>query len=350
MALKDVIGHDKAINILLRTIEKGKIPSAYLFSGESGIGKKFTALNFAKALNCISEKRTNNYNLFYDACDECPSCQKIEKGVHPDFLMIESEGNQIKIEEIRAIEEKLSLKAYEGQYKIVIIDNAENMNQSAANAFLKTLEEPSENSLIILVSSMSELLPDTIRSRCCKVNFAPLSSDECLKVIKNVIGNKYNSKKIPSKTSRTKNAYSRLHEIDILEIISKLSMGKPGYAVTVNLIEERKWFIDLLEDMMNAEKDGWSSREEMERWFELLLVLLRDMALLKVKEDGNYMINIDLKEYIEKLSRTMSLKVIIEIYQQMSRLKGYLRYNLNKSLTWNFTGSLLRTRMDINNA
>lgn len=136
----------------------------------------------------------------------------------------------------------------------------------------------------------------------------------------------------------------------MLEIISRLSMGKPGYAVTVNLIEERKWFIDLLEDMLNTEKDGWSSREEMERWFELLLVLLRDMALLKVKKDENLIINIDLKEYIEKLSRTMSLRVIIEIYEQMSKLKEYLRYNLNKSLTWNYTGSLLRTEMDINNA
>ncbi len=350
MALKDVIGQDKAINILLRTIEKGKIPSTYLFSGESGIGKKFTALNLAKALNCISEKRSNNNSLFYDACDECSSCQKIEKGIHPDFLMIESEGNQIKIEEIRSIEEALSLKAYEGQYKIVIIDNAEDMNQSAANAFLKTLEEPPENSLIILVSSMPELLPDTIRSRCCRVNFAPLSSNECLKVIKKVMGNKYNVSKISSKTSKVKNADNKLSEIDMLEIISRLAMGKPGYAVTVNLVEERKWFIDLLEDMLNAEKDGWSSREEMERWFEIFLVLLRDMALLKVKKDGNWMINIDLKDYIEKLSRTMNLKVIIEIYQQMSRLKGYLRYNLNKSLTWNYTGLLLRTRMDFDNA
>ncbi len=350
MALKDVIGQDKAINILLRTIERGKIPSSYLFSGESGIGKKFTALNFAKALNCISEKRNNDYNFSYDACDECSSCQKIDKNIHPDFIMIESEGNQIKIDEIRSIEDALSLKAYEGKYKVVIIDNAENMNQSAANAFLKTLEEPPENSLIILVSSIPELLPETIRSRCCRVNFAPLSSDECLKVIKKVMGSKYITRKISSKTSRAKSADDELQDIDILDIYSRLSMGKPGYAVTSNLIEERKWFIDLLEDMLNAEKDGWSSREEMERWFELLLILLRDMALLKVQKDENLMINVDLKEYIEKLSRTMSLKVIIEIYQQMSKLKGYLRYNLNKSLTWNYTGSLLRTRMDINNA
>lgn len=349
MALKDVIGQDKAVNILSRTIKKGRLLSTYLFAGESGIGKKFTAINLAKALNCISEKRTIDSELFFDACDECPSCQKIEKGIHPDFLLIEPEGNQIKIDEIRAVEEALSLKAFEAKYKVVIVDDAEAMNQSAANAFLKTLEEPPQNSLIILITSMPDILPDTIRSRCCRVNFTPLSPVKCSEVLRKVIGDKNNIKEITSKASKLKTADNKMHD-NVLDLISKLSMGKPGNAATSNLIEERKWFMDLLENMLNAEKDGWSSREEMERWFELLLILLRDIALFKVQKEGNYIINVDLIDYIIKLSRTMSLKVIIETYQQISRLKGYLRYNLNKSLTWNYTSLLLRTRMDINNA
>src|SRR3990172_10985348 len=129
MAFRDVIGQEKAVNILLRTIQRGRIPSAYLFAGESGIGKKFTALNLAKAINCLkpvtsnelqvtSKNQSQNYelqtqdsklnsslvtrhsSLSFDCCDECSSCKKIDLGVHPDLLVISPEGGQIRIEEI----------------------------------------------------------------------------------------------------------------------------------------------------------------------------------------------------------------------------------------------------------
>ena len=158
MSFKDVIGQDKAVGILLRTIQRGRVPSSYIFAGESGIGKKLAALNLAKALNCVGKERSpENMGLLddaasqsggpdseIDACDQCSSCLKIDKGIHPDFLMIAPESGQIRIEEIRAIDEALSLKAFEGRYKVVIVDDADTMNQYAANAFLKTLEEPPE--------------------------------------------------------------------------------------------------------------------------------------------------------------------------------------------------------------
>ena len=118
-----------------------------------------------------------------DACDECPSCRKIDKGIHPDFLLISPDSGQIRIDEIRAIDDALSLKAFEGRYKIVIVDDADTMNQYAANAFLKTLEEPPEDSLLVLISSNPDHLPDTIKSRCSRLNFTPLSDEACAKVI-----------------------------------------------------------------------------------------------------------------------------------------------------------------------
>ncbi|MDH5201820.1 MAG: AAA family ATPase, partial [Nitrospirota bacterium] len=160
MSLRDVIGQDRAVTILLRTIERGRIPSSYLFAGEPGIGKKFTAINLAKALNCQStghraqgiELNNNKLLTQIDACNECVSCKKIDAGVHPDFLLISSKSGQIRIEEIRAIDDALSFKPFEGRKKVVIIDEADTMNPYAANAFLKTLEEPPEDSLIILIS------------------------------------------------------------------------------------------------------------------------------------------------------------------------------------------------------
>jgi DNA polymerase-3 subunit delta' len=344
MALRDIIGQDRAVNILLRTIQRGRLPSSYLFAGESGIGKKFTAINLAKAVNCLKTTPAlalpprgggaggGNAELLeqVDACDECASCKKIDAGVHPDFLFISPVAGQIRIEEIRAINNILSLKPFEGREKVVIIDEADTMNPFASNAFLKTLEEPPKDSLIILISSNPDRLPDTVRSRCSRVNFTPLSYQLCKKVIEAV-----NSQKGAKKTDEE------------LSTLVRLSMGRPGLAFTGDLTEERAWFINLLKGMLNAEKDGWTSKEEMERWFDLILIMLRDIAIMKITQDETNLINIDLRNYLNKLSNSMDLKVIIEHYQRLSSLRGYLNFNLNRSLMWNYTGSLLRNTMDV---
>ena len=366
MAFRDIIGQDRAVNILLRTIQRDRLSSSYLFAGESGIGKKFTAINLAKAVNCL--KTTPSLALpprgggvgvgdsellnQTDCCDECSSCKKIDAGVHPDFLLISPEGGQIRIEEIRAINNILSFKPFEGRNKVVIADEADTMNPFAANAFLKTLEEPPKDSLIILISSNPDRLPDTIRSRCSKVNFTPLSHEACRKVIETVRSQK-SPPPLPSPSRREgkgegeKNQESKDSKDSRLSTLVRLSMGRPGLAASGDLIEERAWFIKLLKGMLNAEKDGWTSKEEMERWFDLLLILFRDMAIKKITQDETNLINIDFKDYLNKLSSSIDLKVIIENYQRLNTLKGYFNFNLNRSLTWNYTGSLLRKTMDV---
>jgi DNA polymerase-3 subunit delta' len=355
MALRDVIGQEKAVNILLRTFQRGRIPSAYLFAGESGIGKKFTALNLAKALNCLRDRNalsvmrneTENKNSSQithhasrlDACDECSSCKKIDLGVHPDILLISPEGGQIKIDEIRAIDETLSLKPFEGRWKIVVVEEASTMNPYAANAFLKTLEEPPKDSLIILVSSNPERLPDTIRSRCSRVNFTPLSYEACKKVISQ---STTHGQSAANSQKTGGHASLQADKLKKLSILARLSMGRPGLAVSADLLDEREWFLKLLQEMMKAEKEGWTSKEEMEKWLELIVILFRDMVITKITKDRKNLINIDLNEYITEFSSTMDLKVIINCYQKLNALRGYLNFNLNRSLTWNYTGSLLR--------
>lgn len=347
MSLRDVIGQEKAVNILLRTLQRGRIPSAYLFAGESGIGKKFTAINLAKALNCLNTilppfnfpltkggYRQDIENLGIDACDECSSCKKIDSGVHPDIRLISPDGGQIRIEEIRAIEDALSLKAFEGRKKIIIVEEADTMNPFAANAFLKTLEEPPAGSLIILISSIPDRLPETIRSRCSRINFSPLSYEECKKVIKRTISNINKQSMVNFQKEKDFESW--------LSILARLSMGRPGLAVSTDLLEEREWFLKLFREMIMAEKDGWNSKEDMEKWFEYLLIFLRDLTFMKITKYKKYLINIDIEDYIKNFSSSIDLKVIIENYQKLSELKGYFNFNLNKSLTWNYTGSLLR--------
>ena len=360
MAFKDIIGQDKAIRILSRTIQRGRIPSSYLFAGEAGIGKKLTAINLAKTLNCLTmsgfplsgggkteedsfEKGKDEKT--FDSCDSCDSCKKIDKGIHPDFLFISPESGQIRIEEIRTIDDSLSLKAFEGRYKIVIVDDADAMNQYAANAFLKTLEEPPESSLIILIASKPDRLPDTIRSRCSRINFTPLSQNACMTVMEKVV-----KQHAEVRTRKSKKEQSVDSQDPRFSTLARLAMGRPGIALTADLLEEREWFLKLLKGMLHAEKDGWASKEEMERWFELLFVLLRDIAVLKITGNKADMINIDLGDYVNKLSRSTDLQGIIENYIQLNTLKGYFNFHLNKALTWNYAGSLLRARMDSSDA
>ena len=325
MAFKDIIGQQKALRILQRTIGRGKIPSSYLFAGESGIGKKYTAINLAKTVNCL--KGVDSEHITVDSCDTCSSCKKIDAGVHPDYLLVSPEGGQIRIEEIRPVDNRLSLKPFEGRIKIVIIDDADTMNVFASNAFLKTLEEPPKDSLIILVSSKPDNLPDTIRSRCSRINFAPLSFEASQRVIQKAIGKE---EKTPSE----------------LSTLMRLSLGRPGLVLSGELLEEREWFLNLFKGMLISRKDGWTSREEMEKWHDLLLIFLRDMAILKITRKGTDLINNDLRDFINSLCKSIDIKVIIEIYQKINLLRRYFYFNLNRSLTWNYTSSLLRTAMD----
>ncbi len=179
-------GHDRPRAILKRALANKTLAHAYLFSGESGIGKKMTALALAAAVNCASAAAEGG-------CGECPSCRKVAAGTHPDVqvVMPESENEQllatwsskaaekasdeIKIDQIRQAQEHLTLTPSEGRKKILIVDGAETLNASAQNAFLKTLEEPPGDTLIILITSMPQSLLPTIRSRCQEIAFLPLS-------------------------------------------------------------------------------------------------------------------------------------------------------------------------------
>jgi len=149
--------------------KKGRLGHAYLLIGPADIGKGETALAAAKTVLCAAGADS----LF---CDICPSCQKINTGAHPDVFIIDNEpGESIKIAQIRALRDFMRLRPFFGKQKIVIIRNIEKFTLESANAFLKTLEEPSADVHILLTTSVLEQNLETIRSRCQAVYFRPLS-------------------------------------------------------------------------------------------------------------------------------------------------------------------------------
>ena len=131
MSFEDIKGQDRAIGILRAGLRSGRIFSSYLFVGPDGIGKFETAKNFAKAVNCSSEKNLQ------DACETCPSCKRINSRTHPDIFFITPKGASasIGIDEIRGAISKANLKPYEAKKKVFIIDNAHSMNSASSNAF-----------------------------------------------------------------------------------------------------------------------------------------------------------------------------------------------------------------------
>jgi DNA polymerase III subunit delta' len=168
MSFLDIYGHERQIAILQKAIAQRRVGHAYLFSGINAIGKKTLAGEFAKALNC------DEGDNLHDACGQCPSCLKIQHSNHPDMIFIEADGQFIRINAIREIQEQMKFKPLEGRWRAVIIDEADKMRDEAANALLKTLEEPSASNILILISSRPYSMPATIISRCRHMRFNPL--------------------------------------------------------------------------------------------------------------------------------------------------------------------------------
>lgn len=170
MQFSEIKGQEKAIHILQRAIQNNHIAHAYLFTGPEGVGKRITALAFAQYLNCESP----DFATFH-SCEHCPACIQASCGSHPDIILLEPDGTSIKIEQIRNLLNKVSLHNYESTYKIIIINDAHLMTEQAANCLLKTLEEPTENTVFVLITALVQNLPITVLSRCQQIQFNSLS-------------------------------------------------------------------------------------------------------------------------------------------------------------------------------
>ena len=166
-----IIGHPRPKELLRKALAHDRIASAYLFCGPEGVGKLLLARAFLKT--CCCDHR--------NGCGKCGNCRKLEHGGHPDLVFLDGGEGPIKIEEVRLIQKHLRFHPFEAPRKVCLINNAEAMTTAAQSAFLKTLEEPRDNTLFILVSAQPDALLPTIRSRCQTLNFGPLPRRELVR-------------------------------------------------------------------------------------------------------------------------------------------------------------------------
>lgn len=166
----DIIGNDENKKKLEYIVKNNNISHSYIFSGISGIGKFMFAKEFAKAILCLDNEKK--------PCNNCRACKSFENNNNPDIIIIDEQDESIKTEQIKELVKNVLEKPIQGEKKIYIINNSENMTREAQNSLLKTLEEPPEYVIVILITSNENLLLNTIKSRCIKFQFQNLSDEE----------------------------------------------------------------------------------------------------------------------------------------------------------------------------
>ena len=251
---ENIIGNEKIRKELKKTIENNKILHSYMFIGNEGIGKKLIAKEFAKNILC-QEK---------NGCNKCKSCIEFINNNNPDFYILESEDRNIKIEQIRYIQKKVQEKPIISNKKIYIIDNADTMTKEAQNCLLKTLEEPPEFVIIILIGKNEDAFLSTIKSRCMIMHFNEIEDEKISQYLKEQFGmNNINSTML------------RTFEGSIGKAI-KLKDKVETYNQIDNIIYslENKDIIDII----NLSNIIYKSKEEIYDILEYINVILIELA------------------------------------------------------------------------
>jgi DNA polymerase III subunit delta' len=188
MPFRDLAGHRLLLGLLARAVARDSLPPSLIFAGPDGVGKRRTALALAQALNCASPRRRPADGapdaVEQDGCGECSPCRRIVRGGHADVLLLEpGETGSIKVDQVREAVLRTAYRPFEGRRRVTIVNDADLLGREAQNALLKTLEEPPAASLFVLVTSRPDALLPTVRSRCPRLRFGPLSVSEVAAVL-----------------------------------------------------------------------------------------------------------------------------------------------------------------------
>jgi len=315
MGFSEIIGHQRPLEILRLALGNGRLHHAYLFVGPEGVGKRAVALALAKAIHC---RETKN-----DYCDRCPDCARIQAGNHPDVRLVHTleDKKEISIKQVRELEKELNFRSFSGKRKIAIIDPATLLNASSQNALLKTLEEPPQNSLIVLVAPNAGALLPTLRSRCLRISFGPLARDEVARYL------------------MSKEGISQ----DDASLRAALSMGSLGAAIKFDkdeLLEKRRSWAALLLSLSAGDYRGAiaaaetiaSNKEECLGFLEWAETWYRDLLVHAATENSEEMVNVDMLTEIGSQSAKGNFEQMLASFAQTARAAGRIQRNLNRRM------------------
>jgi DNA polymerase-3 subunit delta' len=316
MSFTLIQGQDRAVQNLKQSLQRNKLHHAYLFSGPEGVGKKKTAGELIKALNCDRPGPEGG-------CDQCPSCRKIEKQIHPDFIHLKPEGVNIRIEQIRNLGQQLSFGPVLSRSRLCLLDMASDLNEPAANAFLKTLEEPPPGTLfVLLVRDPGELLP-TLVSRCVSIAFNPLPLSLIAEKLMEVEG------------------ISR-EEARALSLVSGGSLGRAFAFLKTDLWKKQEAWITQFEGISRAgvtqllswAKSWLGSREEIQENLEIGQWCLRDLIWVSAGLEEKVSFLPQLKERVRTLALSLPDYVWLKRLTLLNQAAVYQTQNVNAQLNW----------------
>ena len=316
-SFSEIVGHEQIKEHMQAAIRDKKPFHAYLFQGEEGVGKEALARTFAAGLQCQSESADK-------PCKECVSCRQMESGNQPDVIWVTREKASLGVDEIREqLCNTMDIKPFSSPYKIYLVPEAEKMTEAAQNALLKTIEEPPEYGIVILMTSnISALLP-TIQSRCLTMEFRPLSTAGVESYVKEHC-------QVPDYQARASAAFAQGN------------LGKAmRYAKSEDFIERKDHIISLLRhveqmdlsEMLAVIKDLGTRKDEVRDYIDLMVLWYRDVLLFKATKDINQLLFQDEASYISREASHRSYEKIEEILQAFEKAKVRLRANVNFDIT-----------------
>lgn len=322
MSFGEIVGHGAVISSLKRAFCNNRLSSSYLFTGPEGVGKQKTARVFVKLLVCERPHEAQ-------PCGLCGSCRRVEAASHPDVQWVAPDGQFIKIDAVREACRRLSLKSFESGRKALVVTEAESLNEESSNALLKTLEEPTPQTVIILLArALSSVLP-TIVSRCQRLFFAPLDEGTIFSILCERQLVKEEALYLSRVCEGSLGAALRCHESGLF--------GRKNDIVSSFL--SRDLPLDEIAKQMGNDKT-----EKGERWEESLSVLswwFRDMFLAKMLPGCRQLVNCDREADIGRLSRMVSCAEIERRLAVLAETKAQRERNLN------FRLSLARLRAEL---
>lgn len=316
-SFSEIVGHEQIKEHMQAAIRDKKPFHAYLFQGEEGVGKEALARTFAAGLQCQSESADK-------PCKECVSCRQMESGNQLDVIWVTREKASLGVDEIREqLCNTMDIKPFSSPYKIYLVPEAEKMTEAAQNALLKTIEEPPEYGIVILMTSnISALLP-TIQSRCLTMEFRPLSTAVVESYVKEHC-------QVPDYQARASAAFAQGN------------LGKAmRYAKSEDFIERKDHIISLLRhveqmdlsEMLAVIKDLGTRKDEVRDYIDLMVLWYRDVLLFKATKDINQLLFQDEASYISREASHRSYEKIEEILQAFEKAKVRLRANVNFDIT-----------------
>lgn len=311
-----LLGHEWAVELLRNHLTNQRARHAYLITGPQGVGRRTLAVRMAQALNCSQPTEPAI------PCGECRACRLIEKAQHPDFSVIQGEDGQVlKVDQIRELQRTLALAPYEASYKIALLLRFEEANPNAANALLKTLEEPPRQVIMLLTASDAEALLPTIISRCEVIRLRPLNIEQVSEGLQT-------HWELPAEEAR---------------LYAHLSGGRPGFALRLSqnpeILEQRQSQLDDLQKLLPASRVARFSyaeelakdRETLQNTLQNWLTIWRDV-MLQAAGTSTPLTNIDREAEIISLARQIDLasaqKIVNQIEHSMEQIARYVNARL----------------------